>query len=279
MEENIKLWHWHNGTLTDEHMVSLVNPVYEVIRLIGGIPLFFESHMRRLNRSLSLKGIRMDVEDETVYHAIQSVMNANDRINHNIRIEIATSENSQEVIIFLSPTHYPEKSLYEVGVITHTAEITRHMPHAKVAYQTYLEKVKQAKIEKKGFEIILMDASGKLYEGSRSNLFFVKEKNIYSAQSQDILMGITREKIADIIEKKGYVLIEKDVYLSEIGIYDGCFLSGTSLGVLPIKKIDEVSFHSNENHVIIELENAFKTAVNEDIKSTRRQYKNDECTR
>jgi branched-chain amino acid aminotransferase len=45
-------------------------------------------------------------------------------------------------------------------------------------------------------------------------------------------------------------LIEKDILVDDITKYDGAFITGTSINVLPIKSIDKTILNSQNNDLV-----------------------------
>ena len=96
------------------------------------------------------------------------------------------------------------------------------------------------------YEVLLVNNDGKITEGSRSNVFFIKDGEVYTSPSDTVLLGVTRTMIIRIIEKAGiplhYHLVGKD----ELRSFDAAFLSGTSPKVLPIASIGGISYDVND---------------------------------
>lgn len=83
-----------------------------------------------------------------------------------------------------------------------------------------------------------------------------------------MLKGITRNKIKTLT---GFNFVEKNITVNELSDFDACFLTGTSIHILPIFMIDDVSYHSSQNKLILSLMNAFHHTVINDIENTRRK--------
>ncbi|GKT16952.1 Aminotransferase class IV like protein, partial [Aduncisulcus paluster] len=101
--------------------------------------------------------------------------------------------------MFPVKSHYPDKSVYASGVQTEILKSERANPTAKIYHDTLIETVNVLREETGVFEVLLSDRNGCLTEGSRSNLFFVKGDCVYSAPEDDILHGITREKLKKVL--------------------------------------------------------------------------------
>ncbi|MEG0641800.1 MAG: aminotransferase class IV, partial [Clostridium sp.] len=96
--------------------------------------------------------------------------------------------------------------------------------------------------EKECFEAILVNDDGYVTEGSRSNLFFIRDNTLYTTQGKDVLLGITRKRIIDLAKKNGVNVIEKPIHIDELSGFSSLFISGTSPKVLPIKSVDNINY-------------------------------------
>lgn len=92
----------------------------------------------------------------------------------------------------------------------------------------------------RGFdEALLLDADGKLAEGSGENLFVVKDGVIYTNKSDDsILMGITRDAAMEIAVQSGFRIEAKSLELDDLLSADEAFFTGTAAEITPIREVD-----------------------------------------
>jgi len=243
------------------------------MRLIEGVPLFFEEHVARLEHSLKLMGYEAIGDPRELYTRIIDLAQKNKIKAHNMRLEKGIDVTGETMcILYFVTSFYPEESYYKNGVETVTTEIVRNTPHAKIINQDYLAHISQIKLEHRVFEVIIMDDAHKLTEGSKSNLFFIKGNSLYSAKSEDILMGITRLKILEAARELAIDLIEEDIYLADIQQFDACFISGTSIHILPVRKIDNQVFNTLDHVLVKALSDKFDALIKVAIEKTRRQY-------
>ena len=96
------------------------------------------------------------------------------------------------------------------------------------------------------YEVLLVDRNGSITEGSRSNVFFIKNGEVYTAPSDKVLLGVTRSKVVEIIRDMGVTLHEEAPAAADIAEYQAAFISGTSPKVLPIASIGDVGFNVND---------------------------------
>jgi len=116
------------------------------------------------------------------------------------------------------------------------------IPAAKASGQ-YLNSI-LAKIEadKAGYEEgILLDQRGMVCEGTGENLFVVKEGVIATpGYTADILGGINRMSVIQIMRDLGYTVEVRDVARGELYMADEVFMTGTAAELTPIREIDNL---------------------------------------
>ena len=213
--------------------------VYEVIRLSEGRPHFLLEHFQRLENSLGAIGMAPPFSCEELGSAIKDLAEESRITNHNIKLEVDVSGHS---IMYLSPTHYPSADQYENGVRTDLFEGQRKNPNVKMMDRTLRDATDRAIKNQNLYEVILVDAEGNITEGSRSNIFFIKNGEVYTSPLHQVLPGVTRGKLIEIISGKGNEVHEEPICASDIGSFDAAFISGTSPKVLPIASIGDISY-------------------------------------
>jgi len=88
-------------------------------------------------------------------------------------------------------------------------------------------------------EAIMLNYSGKVAEGSAENIFIVKNGMIKTPPlDADILNGITRDSVIQLIRSDGIKLIEKNITVNELLKADEVFMTGTAAEVKSVTKID-----------------------------------------
>ena len=217
--------------------------VYEVVRVTDGRPVFLEEHYSRLEKSLAAMGRVPEFSCEELRECIADLVSESGIKDHNIKIEADVEGFSR---LYLSPTHYPEPEMYRTGVKTDLFRGERRSPNVKMMDRELREATDEV-IRKGGlYEVLLVDRNGQITEGSRSNVFFIKDGEVFTAPAEKVLLGVTRSKIIEIIRAMGVTLHEEAVDAGDIGSFDAAFISGTSPKVLPIASAGETLFDVNE---------------------------------
>ena len=120
--------------------------------------------------------------------------------------------------------------------------------------------------EEKGYnDALMLDYRGYVAEGTGANIFFINEKNIYTPIPDCFLNGITRQTVIELINEKGFNLIEKHIQFNEINTFDEAFLTGTAAEITPIRSIDTIEYNVGNNTITFDLMNDFTSLVNSSL--------------
>ena len=217
--------------------------VYEVIRLMDGKPRFLPEHFARLENSLGSIGMEIPFSEEDLGRSIHALAEEGGIRDHNLKLEVDISGHG---VLYLNPTHYPSAEQYTAGVAAGLFHGERKNPHIKMMDHALRDATDAAIRENRLYEVLLVDRNGQITEGSRSNVFFIKSGEVYTSPLTQVLPGITRGKIIDILRSRNIPIHETPIPASEIGGFDAAFLSGTSPKVLPIASIGDIRYDVND---------------------------------
>ena len=250
---------------------TIVYPsVYEVIRVIDGVPLFFEEHINRLWSSIKLLGYKQPYDNATIRENILKLLEINRCYNYNVKIIInALDSEKPNLFVYYIVSDYPAEESYEKGVHTILYEAERENPNVKVIAATFRDKVNKSIKNAGAYEALLVNNRGEITEGSRSNVFFVKNDVFYTAPAEDVLVGITRSRIIQLCLELGYKIIEGPINVNFIENIDGLFMTGTSPKVLPIASIDSHRYNSGRNSAIKAVRDAYNELIDDYINKNK----------
>lgn len=224
--------------------------VYEVIRIINGVPLFFEKHLERMEKSMKLIDMEMPYSYEACKGYIKELIELNDKACGNIKMVINADKPKKDFTMFYIKHEYPTEVDYKEGVSTILYHGERNNPNAKIVNDDFREKVNEKIKGGEVYEAILVDRNGRVTEGSKSNIFFIKEDFVITSPISDVLPGITRNEIIEICLENKIKVIEEAYRYEDISNLDGAFISGTSPSVLPIRYIEGNALSSTKNDII-----------------------------
>lgn len=271
--EAIEKYYMVNGSLTSTDNLNIFYsiekpPIYEVIRVIDGIPLFLEDHLERMRKSGELVGVNINRLGKDIEKDLMKLIEANGIKNLNVKLLCADIEGKGQVFLaYFIKSFYPPDEYYRDGIHTILFHHERENPNAKVLKSSFKEEVANKLEENNAFEALLVNKDGYITEGSRSNMFFVKEKKIYTAPKGAVLLGITRQHIMEVCKELNIEVVEENIHVDDLQTLNGAFMSGTSVNVLPISTIDNIKLDSVNNHIIRKVANGYENKMKEYIKS------------
>ena len=232
---------------------------YEVIRVVRGVPLFWEDHLARLARS---SGGNIELP-RNLYAQARSLIAANGIPDANLRLVLTAAS----CVMHLTASYYPSAAMVKAGVPTGVLAWERENPNTKIINSDYKAAV-AGRFAQPGpfgpyFELLLADSKGFLTEGSRSNLFFIRGGEVVSAPDSRILLGITRKYVRQAIADAGSSLVSGLLTLEEIrqGACKAAFLTGSPIDLLPVSSIEECELASGSHPLLKRINSAYLQIV------------------
>lgn len=236
---------------------------YEVIRLRHGVPLFWENHVERMQKTAAKVSLPLPTSDE-LWQVAQLLYKADPREQANLRLVLT----NEHLWAHYSRVYYPSEEQRDSGVPTAVIDWERVDPQVKLIRPDYKAAVAE-KLGKSGphgnyFEVLLKNRAGALTEGSRSNLFFVLGNTVYSAPDAEILLGITRKYVLQAIDRLGLHL-KTDLPSWETLRWQGAgaFLSASPIDVLPISYIEDVKLPHPSQTCVAALSSMYQEILDE----------------
>lgn len=246
-------FYFHNGRLKASSGLTVQkNPeqqsIYEVIRLIDGIPLFVEDHLERLEVSAAMIFGEKQFDRREIVQNILALSEENTIREGNIKVIVsrqAMPGNKMQRLVFFIPHYYPTPETYRQGYNLKSLLLERPVPNAKVVNNYLTEATAKLKAADPSIdEILLIRHDGIITEGSKSNIFFVSGKKLITPAKNLVLEGITRKKIIALCAANNIECVESaEINLNSLPTLDGAFITGTSPKVMPVKNIDGVDFN------------------------------------
>lgn len=236
--------------------VFKINPetiqLYEVIRITEGIPVFLEDHLDRLYQSAQLTGMEHLPDSVSLAAMIKEYISIQMQDTGNIKLSFIFSNPTSEPQCELNfiPHYYPTQEQYTNGVKVGLLKAIRPIPHAKVQNSGIRELANQSISDNNLFEVLLIDSEGNITEGSRSNVFFIKNETLYSSPVKNILQGITRLKVMQICENAGILVVESAIPANSLDQFEAAFLTGTSPKILPVSAIENIVYKTDHRLLI-----------------------------
>lgn len=251
--------------------------IFDFFRVIEGVPVFAEDHIMRLRNSIRLMNMKDNASDEEWLSRIRGIIEKNkaDRAGFRIVVTGGYSEDGysipeeQNVYLMLHDLPQSDPGQYSSGVKLITDDFQRELPEAKTTI--YVQSMRlQGEMKKQGAYEVLYHFNGKILECSRCNIFFIDADNKIHTPKQDMLKGVTRKQIIQLVRNEGIEVVERDIDLNEIESMAGAFLTATTKGALPVVNIGNKSIANGQVHPLaLRINDMYNQSVRNYIEKVR----------
>jgi branched-chain amino acid aminotransferase len=231
----------------DESCVFKGRSLYDVMRMMDGVPLFAEKHFQRTVSTANIAGLKVWLDETEIKERIRLLSQANNVFTGNVKIVFNYTDRPGPgvFLVYFVPHRYPSVAELSEGVEVSVFRGERDKPNAKLIDRQLRMATEQAKSDQSVYEVILVDRNGFITEGSRTNVFFIEGDQVFTTPLEDVLPGVTRSYVSEICSRNGVDLTETKIRLEEAGKFDAFFISGTSPGVLPVRRFENRAYPVN----------------------------------
>jgi branched-subunit amino acid aminotransferase/4-amino-4-deoxychorismate lyase len=162
----------------------------------------------------------------------------------NLKILLIGGKDARSAQLDILPSNplFIEKKAYVAGVSVISQAYERFLPDAKTLNMlpSYLA---HRKAHACGcYDAVFLDDRGGILEGTKTNVFAVRGRELFTSPDDAVLCGITRSIVCRLATRQGFSVRFERIPASKIDRYDGLFLTSTSAKVLPIRTFDGFSY-------------------------------------
>jgi len=233
----------------EDRGLQFSDSVYEVVMIFNTQIIDFEFHIKRLRYSLKELSINYVVNKKFLKEIFVKLLKKNSIKNGIIYLQITRGIQSREHAFKrkLKPTiiSYTQKKKFNLpnknykgykAVLFPDIRWARRDIKSTSLLPNILASTYAAK--KFSYEAIFIH-NKKITEASHSNVWIIKNKKIFTHPSnQDILKGITRTVLINIIKKNNFILKENFFSLKILLNADEVFITSSGSLITPIIKIE-----------------------------------------
>jgi branched-chain amino acid aminotransferase len=231
--------------------------VYEVTRSYGRVLFALEDHIERLYRSADRIGLDIGMTREELSTELYRIHDAAQRPDRYIRVVVTRGEGKinldpttrlqSNIVVFVQDVPAFDPKLYETGQDIITASILRNPkksldPNVKSGnYLNNILALGEAK-KRKAHDAVMVSAQGHVTEGTTWNIYMVQDGAYVSTPDDgDILQGITRKIIRDIIKSNGMKWVERFFTPDEMKKAPEVLSTSSIREVMGIRTVDDVT--------------------------------------
>ncbi len=216
--------------------------VYDGITANGMTPFSFSDHYKRFYSSAEFLNIPLDYSEEEMKKILEDLILKNGFRRTDIRVMLTGGdtkngiEQSGSTFYILAEEHAGIGDVGQNGAKVILHEFLRQDPVYKTT--NYITAVRlQPEKKRAGALEIVYHWDGKILEASTSNIFIVKNGEVITPK-ENILFGITRKKVLEILSKLGISFEERDIPLEEFFSADEVFITSSFKDVVPVIRAD-----------------------------------------
>jgi branched-chain amino acid aminotransferase len=259
---------YFNGELVPESRVLISfrdrgfkygEAVFDSTRTVSHKPFLLEQHVYRLLRSMRYLGLSAGLTHEQFVSATLEVVERNlhligpdedywvsQRVSAGASDPFAKDDDTPPtVIIECTPLPLAARApLFKEGAKVQIPAIRRTPPDSqspRAKTHNYINLIladKEVRAQDPLAWAVLLDHYGNLAEGMGSNIFVVRDDQLLTPRSRFVLPGISRDTVIDLARKEGIDVRETDIDLFDAYTADECFLTSTSLCIVPVSSIN-----------------------------------------
>ncbi len=266
-------WVVVNGVATQSATVSMMDlgllrgfACFDFFRVVDAVPLFFEDHAARLQRSCELLGLNAALaEPKQLRECVARLLEANNCAagTWGVRVLVTggvspdgwTHETTADwAVLMCHPLAVLRRELEPAGCLASCSR-ERPTPHLKSTDYGFALAQQQRLKDVGSCELMLCDRDGRVSECSRSSLFFVDSRGeLHTAPDNTVLLGVTRKRVLEACAANGIAMHLRPIAKEELASFAGCFIASTSKGILPIEAIDDqVVYKEGTPDVVVRL--------------------------
>lgn len=277
---------WQRGQIVDaraatvsvlDHGLLYGDGVFEGIRFYRRKPFRLDAHLQRLFDSARAIDLAMPFSADDLRGAIVELIAAFDADDGYLRLVVTRGVGP----LGLDPAGCREPELFIIASSLQVIDIEKRNAGARVIIAAtrrlgadgldprikslnYLNHI-LARIEANNAgadEAILLNAAGRIAEGSADNVFIVRRDELLTPPiTEGALDGITRGVVIEIARTLGIRFRETPLAPYDLFTADECFLTGTGAELIPVREINGRALQACPGPMFVVLAQAFRHRI------------------
>ncbi|MFH0876992.1 MAG: aminotransferase class IV [Candidatus Omnitrophota bacterium] len=245
-------WVWLDGRMVRakdaripcfEEGVVYGQGLFETMRCFEGKVFALDRHLERLIRSCPVMGLARPFR-LVLARAVVAVIRKNRLKNASLRLNVSKAGRGLHICVFARKFSAPGPEVIRKGFSAFLAQ-DRILGASKLSnvkslnHYFYISLTRLA--QQKGFdEALFLNHRAELVEGSRTNVFLVKNSRVRTpALSCGCLPGVTRAIALQICQALKIPARQDRITAQEIFRQDEIFVTNSLIGIMPLTRIDK----------------------------------------
>ena len=252
--------------------------VWEGLRVYNGGIFCLDKHLDRMHASAHTLAFTQIPSKEEIKKAIFQTLEANGmRDEAHIRLTLTRGEkvtsgmdprlNTKGPCLIVLAEWKPLVYDNTTGIKVITSSMRRNNPQfldSKIHHNNLLNNI-LAKIQANVAGVdaaVMLDSNGFVAELNDTNLFMIKDGNVFTPFADTCLHGITRGLVLEVCADKNIPVEERNLSLTEFYTADEVFATGTMGELTPVHEIDgRAIINKSGKHVLEQLRKYFHELI------------------
>ena len=280
-----------NGALKhrDEAKVSVYDSgfmlgdgMWEGMRLVNGVWVFFDEHMERFFDSCKAVGLETGMDKSAILDALEMTRRANGmETDVHCRLMLTRGvkarpfqhpslSRSGPTLVIVMEHSKPVDRLQSAGIRLATVPQIRGLPMSQDAKYNSHSKLNcviaclQA-VQAGADEALMLDPHGFVNTTNACNFFIVRRGEVWTSTGDYCMNGITRQKEIEICRANDMAVFEKNYSLYETYGADEAFLTGTFGALTPAAEIDGKPIGTGARPVTTRIRDLYEQLVRDHV--------------
>ena len=262
---------WFNGSYKKwadsnihilNHGLHYASCVFEGIRVYETKIFKLDEHIHRLFKSAAILDLKIPYSIDEIISKTVELVDKEKITNGYIRPVVWRGSEKMAISAIKASTNiaiaawtwpsYFSPDLIDKGIKLTVSKWKRPSPESaptdsKAAGLYMICSLSKHEAEKDGFDdALMMDYRNYIAEATGANIFFVKDKKLYTPIPDCFLNGITRQSVIKIAKDNKIQVIEDHFNLDFLKDCEEVFLTGTAVEITPVASIDNYNFRVGE---------------------------------
>lgn len=235
----------------EEAKISVLTPgfllgwgLFETMRSYKNKIIYLNEHIKRILDSCSPLDIKPRYPAAKIKAVITEGVKMSGFKDAYVRLTLAKSEKGTDTVVIIKKYNAPVQSKYREGfrasICGFRQNENSYFSQIKTTCRLLYE-LEFNEAKKKGFdEGLILNSNGFIVEGTRSNIFLVKDKTLLTPHlSCGCLKGVTRGAILDLAAKYKINTYKGNFTIQDIYNCDEAFLTNSLMGVMPLSGVEK----------------------------------------
>ncbi len=214
--------------------------VFETMRILNGKVALLEAHLRRMSRGLKVLKLAPSVPVSRIRKHITRLLKVNRLKNARARVMVWHKGSRRHCAVICEPFRAPSARQYSKGfkaMLTSGHRRQTPVPVKSLDYGLFRERLRQARAA--GFdEALLLNHKGELVEGSRTNIFLVKDNCLLTPPvASGCLPGVMRQVVLERARRLKIRCVAKPLQERDLLEADEAFVTNALLGTMPLTRL------------------------------------------